>query len=111
MALPKMRRVLAPISMVAAFGLVLAGCSGDNGNTDDGGAADTGEGEEESPDEGGGDEFDGVTLEVSGAWSGAEQENFEQVLAQFEDNTGANINYTSFGDKRSEERRVGKECR
>lgn len=99
MALPKMRRVLAPISMVAAFGLVLAGCSGDNGETDDGGAADTGEGEEESPDEGGGDEFDGVTLEVSGAWSGAEQENFEQVLAQFEDNTGANINYTSFGDK------------
>ncbi|HLR56481.1 MAG TPA: ABC transporter substrate-binding protein [Actinomycetales bacterium] len=99
MALPKMRRVLAPISMVAAFGLVLAGCSGDNGDTDDGGAADTGEGEEESPDEGGGDEFDGVTLEVSGAWSGAEQENFEQVLAQFEDNTGANINYTSFGDK------------
>ncbi len=99
MALPNMRRVLAPISMVAAFGLVLAGCSGDNGETDDGGAADAGEGEEESPDEGGGDEFDGVTLEVSGAWSGAEQENFEQVLAQFEDNTGANINYTSFGDK------------
>jgi len=40
-----------------------------------------------------------VTLDVSAAWSGAEQENFERVLAAFEDMTGATVNYTSFGDQ------------
>lgn len=32
------------------------------------------------------------------AWSGAEQANFEEVLAKFSEDTGAEINYTSFGD-------------
>ena len=32
------------------------------------------------------------------AWSGAEQDNFEAVLEEFESQTGATVNYTSFGD-------------
>jgi alpha-glucoside transport system substrate-binding protein len=36
---------------------------------------------------------------VGGVWAGAEQENFEKVLAQFENDTGAKVNYTSYGDK------------
>src|SRR5690606_4163000 len=38
------------------------------------------------------------TLNVVAAWSGAEQANFEAVLQQFEDATGASVTYTSFGD-------------
>ena len=50
--------------------------------------------------EGAGDwgDFSGETLTVVAAWSGAEQANFEQVLAGFEDATGATVNYESFGD-------------
>src|SRR5690625_2093132 len=101
MALTKMRRTLAPISLIAAVGLALAGC-GDGGESENGETPDDNggsESEEPNSDAGGGEDFSGVTLEVSGAWSGAEQENFEMVLAKFEDDTGAKINYTSFGDK------------
>ena len=76
------RRVIAPIAITAALGLALAGCAGG------GGADDAVDGD-----------FAGTTLEVSAAWSGAEQENFELVLDKFEADTGATVNYTSFGDK------------
>src|SRR5690625_1860194 len=98
MALTKMRRTLAPISLLAALGLALAGCSSDDGRSENGETPDNNGGESEEP-AGGGQDFSGVTLEVSGAWSGAEQENFEKVLAKFADDTGAKVNYTSFGDK------------
>ena len=76
------RRLIAPIAITAAAGLALAGCAGGSGGgeTVDG-------------------DFSGVTLEVSAAWSGAEQKNFELVLDKFEQDTGATVNYTSFGDK------------
>lgn len=67
------------VAGIAITGLVLAGCAGDGG-----------------PD--GGGEFSGTTLEVSATWSGAEQANFEAVLDGFEQETGATVNYTSFGD-------------
>jgi ABC-type sugar transport system, periplasmic component len=70
----------AGVAGVAITGLVLAGCAG-------GGGGPSGDGE-----------FSGVTLEVSATWSGAEQRNFEAVLDVFEEQTGATINYTSFGD-------------
>ncbi|WP_193509188.1 ABC transporter substrate-binding protein [Cryobacterium sp. BB736] len=76
-------RLLLPVASLGVVGLVLTGCTG-------GGGTDTGN------DLG---DFSGETLEVSGAWSGAEQENFEAVLAQFEEDTGATVNYTSFGDQ------------
>jgi alpha-glucoside transport system substrate-binding protein len=77
------RKLLAPIAFVGVAGLALAGCSADGGGGNGGG----------------GGEFSGTTLEVAAAWSGAEQENFEKVLSEFEDQTGAKVNYTSFGDK------------
>ncbi|MET0715255.1 MAG: ABC transporter substrate-binding protein [Mycetocola sp.] len=81
------RRLIAPMAVVGAAALVLSGCStGGNGGGDAGGTAS-------------GDDFSGETLEVSAAWSGTEQENFEAVLAAFEEQTGAKVNYTSFGDK------------
>jgi alpha-glucoside transport system substrate-binding protein len=76
-------RLLLPVASLGVVGLALTGCTG-------GGGTDTGD------DLG---DFSGETLEVSGAWSGAEQENFEAVLAQFEEDTGATVNYTSFGDQ------------
>jgi alpha-glucoside transport system substrate-binding protein len=78
---------LAALASIA--GLTLAACS-------------SGTGGEATPPPGGSGatgDFSGVTLDVSAAWSGAEQENFEQVLAAFEDQTGASVNYTSFGDQ------------
>lgn len=82
------RRITAATALTAVAALALAGCSSGGGGGADGGS-------------GGGDdgEFKGTTLEVAAAWSGAEQENFEKVLAEFEDRTGAKVNYTSFGDK------------
>jgi alpha-glucoside transport system substrate-binding protein len=47
----------------------------------------------------GGTDLSGVTLNVSASWSGAEQTNFEAVLKKFSDETGATVNYTSFGDQ------------
>lgn len=67
---------------VAAGALALTGCAGGGG----------------SAPAGSGGEFAGETLEVAAAWSGAEQENFEAVLDEFESRTGATVNYTSFGD-------------
>lgn len=62
-----------------------------------GGETTEGEGTE---GEGAGDwgDFSGETLNVVAAWSGAEQANFEEVLAGFEEATGATVNYESFGD-------------
>ncbi len=40
----------------------------------------------------------GVTLTVAADWSGAEQANFEKVLAQFQTDTGAKVTYTSYGN-------------
>ena|SRR5690625_2690493 len=103
MSVTKMRKVVAPISLIAALGLTLSACGSDSDTSDEpGDEAPAGDETSEAPADdadNGGDEFSGVTLEVAGAWSGAEQENFEEVLAEFEDNTGAKVNYTSFGDK------------
>ena len=76
------RRILAPIATAAIVGLALAGCASGGG----GGAT-------------GGGDLAGKTLDVEATWSGAEQDNFEAVLKKFEDETGAKVNYTSFGDK------------
>lgn len=80
MSSTKHRRLFTPIVAVGVFALTLAGCSADGGSA------------------GGDGEFAGQTLEVSAAWSGAEQTNFEAVLAAFETESGATVNYTSFGD-------------
>ncbi|MCU1444177.1 MAG: extracellular solute-binding protein family 1 [Cryobacterium sp.] len=83
MRIVRHNRLIVALGITASAALVLAGCSGESGG--DGNAA------------GGAKEFDGVTLNVASDWSGGEQENFEKVLAQFSDDTGAKVNYTSYG--------------
>jgi ABC-type glycerol-3-phosphate transport system substrate-binding protein len=73
------RRVLAPIAAIAVTGMALAACSSGPGGT--------------TPKQ----DLSGTTLNVAADWSGAEQANFEKVLAQFSTETGAKVNYTSYG--------------
>ena len=79
------RRIASTIGLFGAASLLLAGCGTGGGDASPGG-------------DGGGGDFSGETLNVVAAWSGAEQSNFEAVLKAFEDETGAKVNYTSFGD-------------
>lgn len=41
----------------------------------------------------------GETIEISGTWSGTEQEHFEQVIDLFEKQTGVTVEYNSHGDQ------------
>lgn len=86
-----MRAMRVP-ALLIVLALLLAACPGDGDQqaAEDGdGGQDTGE----YPD------LSGETLEVTAAWTGTEQERFEQVLAGFEDATGATVNYSSHGDE------------
>ena len=82
---PARRRWVGAAAGLAAAALALTGCGSGGGGESGGGEA-------------GGDEFAGETLNVVAAWSGAEQENFEKVLDEFSNRTGAKVTYTSFGD-------------
>ncbi|WP_022918797.1 ABC transporter substrate-binding protein [Ruania albidiflava] len=88
-------RTLISVATITTLGLALAGCSGGAGGS--GGEA-TSAGGGSSPTS---EDFSGVTLDVSASWSGAEQKNFEAVLDKFAQDTGATVNYTSFGDNAS----------
>ncbi len=85
-------RLTGSLALAGTAGLILAGCAGGGGGGGGGGATNGGGGD-------GGADLSGTELEVAAAWAGAEQENFEQVLAAFEEQTGATVNYTSFGDQ------------
>ncbi len=78
------RRGLATVGLAASLALVTSGClsSGDDGG---GGGA------------GGGDDADG-TVEILGAFGGAEKEAFEASLTAFEDESGIDIVYTEDTD-------------
>jgi alpha-glucoside transport system substrate-binding protein len=80
------RRLLVPVAVVGAITTALTGCSGGGGAANPSTSA-------------GGDQPDlsGVTLNVAADWSGAEQANFQKVLDAFKDETGATVNYTSYG--------------
>ncbi len=85
--------VVSGVLLVAA----LAACSG--GNNTPG----TSTGASEQPTNGGAttggtQDFSGQTLDIEATWSGAEQANFQAVLDKFSADTGAKVNYTSFGD-------------
>lgn len=75
------RRLLATVALGGTAALLLAGCSTGSDTESDSSSA----------------ELDGVTLNVASDWSGAEQTNFEKVLKKFSDDTGAKVNYTSYG--------------
>ncbi len=76
------RTALIPLATAAILGVTLAGCS--SGRTSPGSTPSS-------------QDLKGVTLNVAADWSGAEQANFEKVLAQFSSETGAKVNYTSYG--------------
>ncbi len=92
MALRILGRGPGALALSAAAALALAGCSSGNNTASQSPTASM---------SGGAMDFSGQTLNVSAAWSGAEQTNFEAVLKKFSDETGAKINYTSFGDQAS----------
>ncbi|CAN5215147.1 ABC transporter substrate-binding protein [soil metagenome] len=75
------KRLTVGVAIVAVTGLALSACSGGGGGSGSSGNK----------------SLSGVTLNVAADWSGAEQKNFEQVLAGFTDETGAKVNYTSYG--------------
>src|SRR5690348_8012116 len=81
-----MRAGVGIAAMAGAIALTVAGCG-------------SGSGSSATPNSGsGGPDLKGQTVEVAGVWSGDEQKDFEQVLALFEQQTGATVHYTSDGD-------------
>jgi alpha-glucoside transport system substrate-binding protein len=78
------RRTIPALLLGAA--LVLAGCGGGDDETSDPVAG----GEEGS--------LEGQSIEVAAVWTGEEQAAFEQVIAGFEEQTGADVTFTSTGD-------------
>ncbi|MEO6309781.1 MAG: extracellular solute-binding protein [Leifsonia sp.] len=76
-------RFIAPTAFIAVGALALVGCSSGGTTSTTTNAATT--------------DLSGVTLNVAADWSGSEQTNFEKVLAQFSTDTGAKVNYTSYG--------------
>ncbi len=80
-----MRRGRALIATLASLALLAAACGGD----DEAGAPDGG-------DQAG--ELAGVEVEVAAVWTGTEAERFGAVLDTFEEETGAEVTFTSTGD-------------
>ncbi len=89
-----MQRRSSALAILASAALVLTACSGndtENTTTDSSGPT-VGVEDLDLPD------LSGQTLNVAADWSGAEQENFEAVLDEFERQTGAETVYTSLGN-------------
>jgi len=91
---PRTRRAAALLA-AGVLAVSLAACGG--GDDD----------EDKSGDEGRGGgtpgtvtlpKLDGETLEVAAVWTGAEQKNFKQVLAEFEKRTGAKVTFVPAQD-------------
>lgn len=99
-----MQRRMKTIAALVSASAFLAACGADEADTD----TDTGGGQdettataEETEDEGGDTAYpdlSGTTIDVASDWSGAEQANFEAVLDQFEEETGATVTYQSLGN-------------
>lgn len=96
------RRLLAVLAVGA---MALTACGGGGGEPSPGGGETQPAGGETGADGGieGLDlpDLSGQSVEVAAVWSGAEQQNFEEVLSQFEEATGAEATFTSTGDNPS----------
>jgi ABC-type glycerol-3-phosphate transport system substrate-binding protein len=102
-----MKRALRLTVVMTGIALAAAGCGGSSGNTNTpatGGAGSSSASSGQTSGGGGGGtaalpKLDGTTLEVAAVWTGDEQKNFQKVLADFEQKTGATVKYTSTGDQ------------
>ncbi|MFF2653863.1 ABC transporter substrate-binding protein [Streptomyces sp. NPDC058045] len=80
--------------VAGALVLSLGACSSDDGKKD----------KEAGADKGGSSasvklpKLDGAKLEVAAVWTGAEQDNFKKVLAEFEKRTGAKVTFVPAQD-------------
>ncbi|MEU4653927.1 ABC transporter substrate-binding protein [Streptomyces sp. NPDC023723] len=89
------RTVRAAAAVVAgALALSLSACGGDDDSGDDG----AGKNPEETAATVTLPKLDGESLEVAAVWTGAEQKNFKQVLAEFEKRTGAKVTFVPAQD-------------
>ena len=100
------------MALLISLMLVMTACGGGGGGEADDAASPGGAEETEAPAGGeseatggesevaGGCELGEVSgdVEVAAVWTGAEQENFQAVLDNFAEQTGANVTYTSTGD-------------
>ncbi|WP_369223088.1 ABC transporter substrate-binding protein [Streptomyces sp. R39] len=86
-------RALAALAALLAGSLALTACGGNDKKSD--GDNSTGATETSTltlP------KLDGTTLEVAAVWTGQEQKNFKQVLAEFEKRTGAKVTFVPAQD-------------
>ncbi|MGW2958386.1 ABC transporter substrate-binding protein [Streptomyces sp. NPDC001220] len=88
-------RALTTLTALLAGALVLTACGGSDDKKDDNGSkssASTSGSTLALP------KLDGTTLEVAAVWTGQEQKNFKQVLAEFEKRTGAKVTFVPAQD-------------
>jgi ABC-type glycerol-3-phosphate transport system substrate-binding protein len=85
------RRRLGMVGLLGVLALVAAACGGGGSTTTTPPAASGASGATGLPD------LSGQSINVVAVWTGAPQDAFKQVLAKFDDETGANTTFTSAG--------------
>ncbi|NUS29892.1 MAG: carbohydrate ABC transporter substrate-binding protein [Streptomyces sp.] len=90
------RRAMATAAALLAGALVLTACGGDDDNASDNESKGTDNSTSVTLPK-----LDGQTLEVAAVWTGAEQENFTQVLKEFTERTGAKVKFVPTGNNTS----------
>lgn len=89
------QRALATLAALLAGALALTACGSNGDTSDNGGDGSTGATRTNTltlP------KLNGTTLEVAAVWTGQEQKNFKQVLAEFERRTGAKVTFVPAQD-------------
>ena len=81
-----MRRITRTVPVLLALALAVAACGGDDDSGGGGGSTTQAQ------------NLKGQKIEVAAVWTGAEQQNFQQVLNGFSQKTGATVTYTPTGD-------------
>ena len=94
MTTPRTRRAAALLA-AGVLAVSLTACGGGDDDEDKGGDEGKGGG---TPGTVTLPKLDGETLEVAAVWTGAEQKNFKQVLAEFEKRTGAKVTFVPAQD-------------
>lgn len=87
---------MATAAALLAGALVLTACGGDDDNASDNESKGTDNSTSVTLPK-----LDGQTLEVAAVWTGAEQENFTQVLKEFTKRTGAKVKFVPTGNNTS----------